>query len=648
MLKLNKFIITIFLAFAVSFGVLQEADAASIPGGDVYISGDEMVWHAPDDSGNRQIFYKNVATEETKQITNTATAKTFPKVKDGLIVWQEKRDVDNPQFEWNVYGYQLSTGIEKKLNPISGNHIEPTTDGRYVTWHNNKASAEIYVYDWSTGSLKQFANGRFPKVAGGSIVYKQQTGTGLDLYTIATGEIRTVVPSSNTEYVSWFAFNGSHVLFIISNYSETQYALVNVHEVSSNVKKLTLMTKKERDFGELVVGDSYVAWMEDKNGVAQIMVANVEAGDVKQATFGTVDQRPLAFTGNVLISTKDFATLDSENVKKYFPVPPSGGSSQLPLPQKDVVIKDKIGPNGGILKSDDGRVSLEFAPGTWDQETEIELKEVVKLQAEQNPVSPFQKMASVWDIHFTQSPSKSVILKMAYEDADMFTENIKKLGIYSYRPERGWNYEGGRVNGQLHTVQSEVITSGVYSILFNDVKFADVEGHWAGLQIEVLASRGILNGMQEGVFEPSSKLTRAQFTKMLAAAMGLKPVSAHGRFTDVTSDHWGAGWIEAAAAKGIVEGGDQGFQPNVELTREQMMAMIIRAMGKENEAIQERGELPFADANEISSWAQGYAGLAVKLGLVEGSAEGIRPQSTSTRGEAAMVIFRLLVKQDKL
>ncbi|MNY46437.1 Endoglucanase precursor [compost metagenome] len=135
---------------------------------------------------------------------------------------------------------------------------------------------------------------------------------------------------------------------------------------------------------------------------------------------------------------------------------------------------------------------------------------------------------------------------------------------------------------------------------------------------------------------------------MLAAAMGLKPTAAQGRFADVPGDYWGAGWIEAAASQGLVEGGDQGFQPDTELTREQMMAMLIRAVSKEKEASQMTESLSFADAKEISGWAQGYAVLAVKLGFVEGSADGIRPQATSTRAEAAMVIYRLLIKQDKL
>ncbi|MNG08787.1 Endo-1,4-beta-xylanase A precursor [compost metagenome] len=79
-----------------------------------------------------------------------------------------------------------------------------------------------------------------------------------------------------------------------------------------------------------------------------------------------------------------------------------------------------------------------------------------------------------------------------------------------------------------------------------------------------------------------------------------------------------------------------------------MMAMLIRAVGKEKEASQMTESLSFADAKEISGWAQGYAVLAVKLGFVEGSADGIRPQATSTRAEAAMVIYRLLIKQDKI
>jgi hypothetical protein len=642
-MKFCKWLIVVVLFMVFSLMDWNKAYALSVLGGDANYSGEEVVWNASDASGNTQIYYKNLTTEETRQITNTSTSKRLAKVKNGLIVWQEKRDVLDIQFDWNVYGYQLSSGIEKKLNINPGAHSIPTTDGRYIAWYNNNASSELYIYDWTTDHAEQFGKGTFPIVSNGKVLFKPYNKPALGLYTIASRETKTVASVPQPGYVSWFAFNGSAGLFIHQNDSATQYMMVNILESDPFVKELTPLTTKQRDFAVLVAGDSYMAWMEDKGGVAQIMSARVMSGEVKQITSGTSDQVPLAFVGNMLLSTENFSTVKTESVTSYFATTQSG----VPLPLQSS-IKVKLGPAGGVVSSKDGSISIEFAPGSWQVETEVELQEVTSLAAEQTPVQPMQLKSRIWRIHLGTPPTQPGELQLSYNDAEVLSSENKKLAINAYSPNQGWSFKGGKVDGKTNKVQSKIEEEGTFAVLLYDAKFRDVEKHWAQTPIEVLAARRILNGVEDGVFQPDAKLTRAQFTKMLAAAMGLKPAAAQGRFADVPGDYWGAGWIEAAASQGLVEGGDQGFQPDTELTREQMMAMLIRAVGKEKEASQMTDALPFADAKEISSWAQGYAAQSVKLGFVEGSADGIRPQATSTRAEAAMVIYRLLIKQDKI
>ncbi|CAH1216847.1 hypothetical protein PAECIP111891_04489 [Paenibacillus allorhizoplanae] len=647
-MKFSKWFIVIVLFMVFSLMNWNKAFALSVPGGDANYSGEEVVWNASDTSGNTQIYYKNITTEETKQITNTPTSKRLAKVKDGLIVWQEKRDVPpDKQFDWNVYGYQLSSGVEKKLNVDPGAHSIPTTDGRYIAWYNNNATSELYIYDWTTDHVEQFGKGTFPIVSHGKVMFKPYNKPALGLYTIASHETKTVASVPQPGYVSWFVFNGSAGLFIHQKDTATQYMMVNVSESDPVVKELTPLTTKPRDFAVLVAGDSYMAWMEDKGGVAQIMSASVASGEVKQISSGTSDQVPLAFTGNMLLSTENFSAVKTESITSYFAAPQTGVSLPLPLPLQSS-IKVKLGPAGGVVTSKDGSISIEFVPGSWQAETEVELQEVTSLAAAQSPVEPMQLKSRVWRIHWGTPPYQPGELQLSHNDAEVLPSETKKLAIYTYSPDQGWSFKGGKVDGKTKKVQSKFEEEGTFAVLLYDAKFKDVEKHWAQTPIEVLAARRILNGVEDGVFQPNAKLTRAQFTKMLAAATGLKPAAAQGRFADVPADYWGAGWIEAAASQGLVEGGDQGFLPDTELTREQMMAMLIRAVGKEKEADQMTDALSFADAKEISSWAQGYAALAVKLGFVEGSAEGIRPQATSTRAEAAMVIYRLLINQDKI
>jgi hypothetical protein len=50
----------------------------------------------------------------------------------------------------------------------------------------------------------------------------------------------------------------------------------------------------------------------------------------------------------------------------------------------------------------------------------------------------------------------------------------------------------------------------------------------------------------------------------------------------------------------------------------------------------------FRDAASVSGWAREAISRAVGLKLIEGSGDALHPQGTTTRAQAAVVIYRLL------
>ncbi|MFD1910373.1 S-layer homology domain-containing protein [Paenibacillus rhizoplanae] len=138
-----------------------------------------------------------------------------------------------------------------------------------------------------------------------------------------------------------------------------------------------------------------------------------------------------------------------------------------------------------------------------------------------------------------------------------------------------------------------------------------MRSHWAKADIELLASKLIVNGSTETQFAPDSDITRAEFAALLVRSLGLTPDTAGANYTDVMTGDWYAGAIGAAVQAKLVEGfQDQSFRPNDTITREQMAVMISRAIsfaGQTNDAIsgQVRPLSAFQDQAEISSWAQG-------------------------------------------
>ncbi|MNN39401.1 Endoglucanase precursor [compost metagenome] len=241
---------------------------------------------------------------------------------------------------------------------------------------------------------------------------------------------------------------------------------------------------------------------------------------------------------------------------------------------------------------------------------------------------------------------------MAYSNESYWNNQREKLGIYEYDQAKGcFVYVGGITDfeGQEgRYVRTSITGSGIYAVLLRNITFADVpSNHWASSKIEVLASRGIVDGMSANTFAPKGTLTRAQFSKMLAGALGISPLHPdRPTFSDVGQQKWSYGWIEAAAAAGIVQGDNGKFKPDDALTREQMMTMLVRAaesrlsaadQGKSNVSLDQ-----FTDSSTISSWAKPYVTKALTLQLIEGSGDKLNARSQTTRAEAAAVIYRLM------
>jgi hypothetical protein len=111
--------------------------------------------------------------------------------------------------------------------------------------------------------------------------------------------------------------------------------------------------------------------------------------------------------------------------------------------------------------------------------------------------------------------------------------------------------------------------------------------------------------------------------------------------------------VNAAVSAGLVQGVGRSFKPDAELTREQMMVMLVRALQSKEKArvlseAEIKSELNYSDSGQISSWAKEYAAIASKSGLIQGDQRGIHPKLSSNRGQAATVVYRLLLMLHKI
>ncbi|MDF2938770.1 MAG: S-layer y protein, partial [Paenibacillaceae bacterium] len=191
--------------------------------------------------------------------------------------------------------------------------------------------------------------------------------------------------------------------------------------------------------------------------------------------------------------------------------------------------------------------------------------------------------------------------------------------------------------------------NSVYTVVEHDFRFADMSGHWAVLDVELLANKLIVEGTGNGRFEGDRTITRAEFAALLVRALGLSPAAAGNTSKDVASEAWYAKDVATAAAAGLINGYDDGsFRPDRVITREELAALSMRALAYTGTSKEVKTDLAilgqYKDAAGIV-WAKEEIAAAITLGLMNGtSVDALSPEGTATRAESAAMLKRLLVK----
>ena len=179
-----------------------------------------------------------------------------------------------------------------------------------------------------------------------------------------------------------------------------------------------------------------------------------------------------------------------------------------------------------------------------------------------------------------------------------------------------------------------------------DLNFTDVSSSdWFFKGVEYVVDKGIMSGVSENQFDPSGKLTRAMLVQMLYNMESRPACDAENAFIDVPVGQWYTDAVIWANDAKIVSGMGEGlFAPNMEITREQMVAMLYSYAKYKGYDVTASADLStFADNASVSAWAQPAMQWAVAEGYISGMGDNqLAPQGTATRAEIASVIMRFM------
>ncbi|MDO5478931.1 MAG: S-layer homology domain-containing protein, partial [Clostridia bacterium] len=191
----------------------------------------------------------------------------------------------------------------------------------------------------------------------------------------------------------------------------------------------------------------------------------------------------------------------------------------------------------------------------------------------------------------------------------------------------------------------EVITEEQINVAV--AKFSDVEeAAWAKHAIGVLTHKGIIDGYEDGTIRPNGMITRDEFVKLLVVAFELDvKADAYNYFwADVKADGWQVPYIAAAHEANILVGTDGGaFGSNVRITREDMAAMIYKAVLMKKATLPSDKIVAFTDAENIEGYAVEAVNKLAAAGVISGMGDGtFAPAAGATRAQAFQMIALVL------
>ena len=154
--------------------------------------------------------------------------------------------------------------------------------------------------------------------------------------------------------------------------------------------------------------------------------------------------------------------------------------------------------------------------------------------------------------------------------------------------------------------------------------------------VTVLATLNVINGKDDGSYDPTGNVTRGEMAKMICVILngGKDPVLGEtltNSYTDTTS-HWAKNYIEYCTNQGIVAGkGDGTFDPNGNVTVAEAAKMVLVALGYN------AGVENYVGAN----WQINVDGRANPLGLYD-DLSYTTTSAELTRDNAAQMLYNAL------
>ncbi|MFA5383360.1 MAG: S-layer homology domain-containing protein [Eubacteriales bacterium] len=189
--------------------------------------------------------------------------------------------------------------------------------------------------------------------------------------------------------------------------------------------------------------------------------------------------------------------------------------------------------------------------------------------------------------------------------------------------------------------------------LKKQVKFSDLQGHWAQQVIEKMQTKGIAGGYDDGAFRPNNLCTQAEATTLIDRALSKKfnIQALNGDLTDgnaVDEDSdvpaWAKSGIKRAVQNKCID--LKRFHSNAQMSRLEFCVLLAKYMEKCGKlkpvSVSVLKFNPFKDSGLISDKDYEYILALYKMGIIKGNPNGnFNPNCAIKRVEIFIIINAL-------
>lgn len=176
--------------------------------------------------------------------------------------------------------------------------------------------------------------------------------------------------------------------------------------------------------------------------------------------------------------------------------------------------------------------------------------------------------------------------------------------------------------------------------------FTDMPDNWTTSALENAAKNGLLYGeeTEDGMkINPDANITRAQMAAIIVRAFGAEETTDISMYTDVDPDAWYYTELSKAVAMGAFKGDGDKMTPEDNITFQQCFTVVSQVLQANLFTdMYEKDLSSFTDADEVAAWALPYVEAVVGMGYWDGIDSKLLPTEYITRSQFAVLMDNMV------